>query len=286
MTRYIVQRLLAGIFVMFGVVLVVFIILRLTGDPVALLVAPNATQEDYDRLQEALGLDKPLVVQFAIFLSGVARADFGRSFVFRISASEVVLERFPATVELATATLVMIVFVAIPLGIISATRPNSVFDHAVSAITLVGQAIPSFWLGIMFILLLAVQFGLLPTSGRGGLTHLIMPVITLAARPLSRLSRLTRSEMLEVLTQDYVRTARAKGLSERRVLIGHALKNVALSLLTLIGLDVGYLLGGAIITETVFAWPGIGRLLIDAISQRDFPVVQANVVFMAAIIVV
>lgn len=286
MSRYLIQRFLGGIGVMVGVTLLVFIILRLTGDPAALLLPPEGTKEDYAYLRQRLGLDKPLVTQFAIFVSGAARGDFGKSWFFNTSAREVVLERFPATLELGCATLAIIVLVGIPLGVISAMRPDSLPDQMLSIITLAGQAVPNFWLGIMLMLVFAVHLRLLPTSGRGGIANLIMPAVTLSTYSMSRLCRLSRSEMLEALAEDYVRTARAKGLPEWRVVLSHALRNVSLSLVTLIGFDIGYLIGGAIIVETVFAWPGIGRLMMDSITHRDFPVVQADVVFMSAIIVI
>jgi peptide/nickel transport system permease protein len=284
-TQYLVQRVLGGLIAMLGVSVLVFVLLRLTGDPARLMVAPGSTQADYLRLREVFGLDQPVPVQYAIFLSGIVKGDFGQSFVYKSSAAQVVLERFPATLELAAATFVLIGCIGIPIGIVSATRPNSWVDQLASIGTLAGQAIPHFWLGIMLILLVSVQLRWLPTSGRGGLDHLVLPALTLSAYSVSRLSRVTRSEMLEALSHDYVRTARAKGLRERHVVSRHALKNVALALLTVLGFDAAYLVGGSIITETVFAWPGVGRLVVDAISQRDFPVVQAVVFFMAGLIV-
>jgi len=259
--------------------------LRLSGDPAALLIDPGASKADYEAVLHFYGLDQPLHIQYVRFLSQLVRGDLGNSFRYRQPALHIVVERVPATIELALVAVFLAVVVAVPLGILSAVRHNSLFDHGVSLVTAVGQAIPNYWLGIMFILLFAAQFHLLPTSGRGGLRHLILPCITLAYRPAAKYLRLIRSEMLEVLSQDYIRTARSKGLAERAVLLTHALRNAAIGLVTVMGMDLGYLLGGAVVTETVFAWPGIGRLVVDSVAYRDYPVVQADVIFISISIV-
>lgn len=285
MRAYLVQRALGALIAILGVSVIVFSLLRLTGDPAGLLLDSSATREDYIRLQRALGLDEPLPMQYVRFLAAAAHGDFGNSFRYKQPALQIVLQRVPATAALAASAFALSLIIAIPLGILSAVRHRSALDQTVALATLVGQGMPSFWLGIILILLVAVNLSLLPVSGSGTLAHLVLPAITLAAQPVSKFTRLTRSEVLEVLRQDYVRTARAKGLSERVVQYRHALRNAALALVTVAGLDVGYLLGGSIIVETVFAWPGIGRLMIDAVTQRDFPVVQADVFLIACTVV-
>ena len=286
MGEYAVRRIFLAVLVIFGVSSVVFIILRLSGDPVTLMLPEGATREDYFRVQRIMGLDKPILLQYLIFLERVAQGDFGVSFRYRESAMAVVLERLPATAELALATLAIVVVVAIPIGVLSAVRRGSTFDYFIATVTLSGQSMPNYWFGIMLILFFAVELRILPTSGYGSLRNLILPAITLASQPASRSARFIRSEMLEILAMDYIRTATAKGLARARILIGHGLRNAAIPLITLLGLDIGYLLGGAVVTETVFGWPGVGRLLIDAVNQRDFPVVQATVVFIALTVVV
>ena len=282
MTRYLIARLGQAIVVVLGVLFVVFAILQLTGDPAALMLPPEATLEDIERLRTQMGFDRPLVVQFGRFLAGAVRGDFGRSLRYREqSALEVVLERIPATVELTLATLAWSVPMAFVLGLVAALRRATVGESTVMASALIGQSMPSFWLGLMLILIFAVNLRLLPSSGRGTLAHLVLPALTLGAFFMARLTRLVRSGLLDVLGQDYIRTARAKGVGEWLVVVRHALKNAAIPIVTIVGLDIGTLLGGAVITETVFAWPGVGRLAIDSISVRDFPVVQADVFFLA-----
>jgi len=282
---YIARRALGAVISIVGVSAVVFIILRLSGDPAALLIDPTATQEQYLELRKILGLEGSIPEQYLRFVSSAASGDFGSSFRQGRPALDVVVERLPAIAQLAVGALLLTLIIAIPLGVLSAVHRDSTIDRIASLVTLLGQGIPTFWLGILLILIVSVSWRLLPVSGMGSVAHLVLPTITLAAHPISKFTRLTRSEMLEVLSQDYVRTARAKGLSEAVVRYRHALKNASIGLVTIIGLDVGYLLGGSVIVETVFAWPGIGRLMIDAISQRDFPVVQANVFVMANIVV-
>ena len=285
MAGYLTLRVLRAAIVVLGVSTAVFVILHLSGDPAALMISPESDRSDYERLRTHLGLDKPILVQYWGFLVRLSMGDFGESFQYGQPALSLVLERVPATLQLTTTALLISLGVAVPLGIVSAVRRNSILDYTVSSLTLVGQAVPNFWLGIMLILVFAVELHWLPTSGREHLRALVLPAATLALHPLSKFTRLTRSEILDVLGTDYVRTARAKGLAERAVLFRHALKNAAIALVTLIGLDLGYLLGGAVITETVFAWPGIGRLAVNAIFQRDFPIVQAFVFFVSVVVV-
>lgn len=272
--------------VILGVSLVVFVTIRLSGDPVALLLPPDASRQDYAKLRRALGLDRPVLLQYTLFLAHLVRGDFGISFRSRRPAIALVIERLPASAKLTLSTFVLVLAIAIPLGILSAVRRGSFFDHLVSVATLAGQSMPNYWSAIILILVFAVDLRWVPTSGYGSIRHLILPTVALAFQPASRSARLVRSEMLEILGQDYIRTAKAKGLTELRVLLVHSLRNASIPLVTLLGLDVGYLLGGAIVVETVFSWPGAGRLLIDAVSQRDFPVVQATVVMISVTVVV
>ena len=282
MRRFIARRLLQAVAIIFGVSLVTFGLLHATGDPVALLLPLDATQADRDRLRTQLGLDAPLVVQYWHFVSGAVRGDFGRSIRQSEPALGLVLERLPATLELTLTAMAIAVSVAIPAGIIAAARRGTVVDQAAMLVALIGQSMPNFWLGIMLLLLFSVQLEWLPPFGRGGWQSLLLPAITLAMYSMARTARLVRSGLIDVLGQDYIRTARAKGLREGLVLRRHALRNGLLPVVTVLGLDLAHLLGGAVITETIFAWPGIGRLAVTAIGARDYPVVQA-VVFLVAV---
>lgn len=284
MVQYILRRLIQAVFVILGVVTAVFIITNITGDPVTLMLGDQASAADIERVREQLGLDRPLYVQYFEFLSRAVRGDFQDSLRFGgHSSMDIVLDRYPRTIALAMTALILSVVLAIVLGTISAVKRYSAIDNAVMFLALLGQSIPNFWLGIMLILLFAVNLGWLPSQGYDlSPKHLILPTITLAAPGLARLTRLTRSGMLEVLSSDYIRTARAKGLREQAVLMRHAFKNTSIPLITVIGLDFGTLLGGAIITEQIFQWDGVGQLLVTAINSRDFPVVQAAVFIIAA----
>ena len=284
MAQYIIRRLLQAVLVVFGVVTVVFIILNLTGDPVRLMLGEQASEEDITAVRRQLGLDRPLHEQYFKYLGNVVRGDFGGSIRQRgLPAMDLVLERYPATLRLALTALAFSVLLATIFGIISAVKRFSVLDNVVMFLALFGQSVPNFWLGIMLILIFAVNLGWLPSQGfgDGDPRYLILPMVALAATPLARLTRLVRSGMLEILGQDYIRTARAKGLREGMVVVRHALKNAAIPLVTIIGLDMGALLGGAVVTETIFAWPGVGLLVIESINGRDFPVVQAAVFVIA-----
>jgi peptide/nickel transport system permease protein len=283
--RYLAGRLAWSVVAILGVVTLVFVILRLSGDPAAVLLSPQGTREEYAAIRRSLGLDLPLPVQYALFVARSASGDFGSSFQFGVPALGIVLERIPATLTLTGTASALIVLVAVPLGVLAAVFRSSWIDYVTSGLALLGQAAPNFWLGFMLIILFAVQLRWVPTSGRGTLAHLVLPTLTLALQPIAKIARLTRSEMLEVLGTNYVRTAHAKGVAPAQVTFGHALKNASLSIITVLGLDIGYLLGGAIIVETVFSWPGLGRLVIEAINNRDFPVVQAAVVVIAVFVV-
>ncbi|MET0485635.1 MAG: nickel ABC transporter permease [Candidatus Rokuibacteriota bacterium] len=286
MTTYFVRRLLQSLIVLLGVSFVVFFILHLTGDPALVLLPPDASPEDVRRFREAMGFNDPFLVQYGRFLGGALRGDFGQSIRHGESAFHLVAERMPATFELAGAALLLALVLSIPAGIISAVRRNTALDYFSTVVALLGQSMPTFWLGIMLILLFSVQFHLLPSSGRGTLEHLILPAVTLGLFTTARITRLTRSGMLEVLGQDYIRTARAKGVSNPPVVWKHALKNAAIPIVTIVGIELGTLLGGSVITETIFAWPGVGRLSVQAIANRDYPVVQAAVFLLATTFVV
>jgi peptide/nickel transport system permease protein len=278
---YLARRLAQSLLVLLGVSFVVFFILHLTGDPALVLLPPDATAEDVRRFREAMGFNDPFIVQYGRFLAGALRGDFGQSIRHGESAFALVLERMPATFELAAAALVIALTLAIPAGVISAVRRNTLVDYVSTVVALLGQSMPTFWLGIMLILVFSVQFNVLPSSGRGGIAHLILPAITLGLFTTARITRLTRSGMLEVLGQDYIRTARAMGMAGLPVVWKHAFKNAAVPIVTIVGIELGTLLGGSVITETIFAWPGVGRLSVQAIYNRDYPVVQAAVFLLA-----
>jgi peptide/nickel transport system permease protein len=282
MRTFLFRRLLQSLVVLFGVSFVVFAILHLTGDPALVLLPPDASSEDVRRFREMMGFNDPFFVQYGRFLKGALQGDFGQSVRHGEPAFGLVLERMPATFELAGAALALALCLAIPAGIVSAMRRNTALDYLATVVALFGQSLPTFWLGIMLILLFSVQFHLLPSSGRGTLEHLILPAVTLGLFTTARITRLTRSGMLEVLNQDYIRTARAKGVSDPPVVWKHALKNAAIPIVTIVGIELGTLLGGSVITETIFAWPGVGRLSVQAIANRDYPVVQAAVFLLAS----
>ena len=281
MNVYLIRRLGQSLLVLFGVSCVVFFILYLTGDPALVLLPPDASAEDVVRFREVMGFNDPFIVQYGRFLAGALRGNFGQSIRHGEPAFDLVIERMPATFELAGAGLLLALCLAIPAGIISAVRRNTLPDYVATVIALLGQSMPTFWLGIMLILVFSVQFNLLPSSGRGGLQHLVLPAVTLGLFTTARITRLTRSGMLEVLNQDYIRTARAKGVSNPPIVWKHALKNAAIPIVTIVGIELGTLLGGSVITETIFAWPGVGRLSVQAIYNRDYPVVQAAVFLLA-----
>ena len=279
--RYVVRKLVHTLFVAFGVVTLVFVALRMSGDPAATMLPGDASVDELRDLRRALGLDQPLHVQYLRFLVSAVTGDFGSSLRHQEPAMMLVMERLPATLELAFAALLLSVVVGVPLGILAALHRGRIADMLAMAFAVVGQATPYFWMGIMLILIFAVELQWVPTSGRGGFERLILPAITLGTHFMAVLARLTRTSMLEVLGQNYVTTARAKGLTERVVVLVHALKNAAVPVVTLIGLQFGTLLGGAVVTETIFAWPGVGRLAVQSIFVRDYPVVQAGVFVLA-----
>jgi len=285
MKKYLIRSLLQVIPVLFLISLIVFVLVHVTGDPVTLMLSDTATDEDRAILIQALGLDQPLYVQYFKFLGHLVQGDFGNSFRYQEPALPIVLERLPASFELAIASMVVATVIAIPFGILSATKRNSFLDIFVTGSAVLGKAMPSFWLGIMLILLFSVKLGLLPVSGEGTFAHLILPAITLGTGIAAEMTRLIRSSMLEILQQDYIRTARSKGLSERLVVYRHAFRNSLIPVITIMALQTSHLIGGTLITETVFSWPGMGNLLIQAVNQRDMSIVQASV-FIVSILVI
>ena len=292
MRRYVVRRLLLLIPVLAGVSVIIFMVLHLSpGDPAEIMLGSQATQEDLARLRRELGLTEPLPVQYARWLGHVLRGDLGRSIWTRRPVLTEVLDRFKATLVLTGSGLVLSTVAGIALGIASAVRPNSLLDRLSAVASLFGASMPVFWLGIVLMVVFSLQLGWLPASGMwapygGGdlrdlLSHLALPAVTLAAASVTIIARLTRATMLDVLGQDYIRTARSKGLVEWRVVLRHGLKNALIPIVTVIGVQVGYLLGGAVLTETVFAWPGVGTLMVQGILARDFPLVQGCVLVIA-----
>ncbi len=284
MTGVLARRLVRLAAVCVGVTLITFAILQASGDPVALMM-PEAPEADRVILREAMGFNQPLVIQFGRFLASAARGDFGNSFYHRAPALSLVLERMPTTLTLTCLAMGLALAVSVPVGIYSAVRRNSVVDHVATMGVFLGQSMPVFWTGIMLILVLAVEWRLLPVSGWESWAAVVLPALTLGSFSAPLLLRIVRSSMLDVIGLDYVRTARAKGVTEWAVICRHALRNAALPLVTVTGLQFGLLLGGAVITETVFAVPGVGRLIVGAIRQLDFPVVQAGVFVLAMIVV-
>jgi len=286
MKTYILRRVAQSALTLLGVSVLVFVILRvLPGDPARMLLPDGAPESAVIELNRQLGLREPLFVQYGLFLRSVAHGDFGQSFQYRAPALRVVLERLPATIQLTVAAMLVTIAAGVTLGIGTAVRRGTRYDVAGTILAVLGQSLPNFWLGIMLILFFGVALRWLPTSGFSGWTSLILPGITLAAFPTALVARLTRSSMLEILHRDYIRTGRAKGLAERRVVLHHALRNAAIPVLTVLGLQIGALLGGAVITESVFAWPGMGKLIVDAIFFRDFPVVQTVLILSATVFV-
>jgi peptide/nickel transport system permease protein len=305
MWSYAVSRLLQASIVIVAVTLITFLALQMSGDPTYLYVSDRASAEEIALMRERLGFDRPLHVQYLSFLGGLVRGDTGRSLTYRMPALPIVMERLPATIELTLMAMLIAVTFAIPLGIVAALNRGTAIDGGIMALAMVGQSIPSFWLGIMLILGVGLGLSWLPISGHvpfiepllvgdvaraaenfpQALRYLIMPAFTISLFSLSRNARLVRSSMLEVLSQDFVRTARAKGLKEWTVVIRHALRNAWMPVVTMLGLEFGFLLSGVVVVETVFSWPGVGRLVFNAINQRDIPLVQTAVIIFAFVFI-
>ena len=302
---YMIRRLSQSLLVIFGVTLITFLAMHMGGDPTYLYVSERASNEEIIATRAKLGFDKPLSVQYARFVDGLAHADLGTSLTYRTPALAVVLKRFPATLELTFFALAVAVAVAIPLGVLAAINVGKPLDGGIMLLAMLGQSMPNFWLGIMLILFVGLGLRWLPISGRvplldplldgdivttlsnvpHALPYLIMPGITIALFSLARTSRLVRSSMLETLSQDYIRTARSKGLTELRVILNHALRNAQLPVVTMLGLEFGFLLSGVVVVETIFSWPGVGRLVFNAINHRDIPLVQAAVIIFSIVFV-
>jgi peptide/nickel transport system permease protein len=285
-SQYLVRRLIQFPFILFAVATLVFVIMHAIGDPARLLLNPEGTRQDLANLEAALGLDQPLYVQYLRYLAGLVHGDFGSSFRYHQPALQLVLERLPATLLLTGVSLGVMVPFALTMGILSATHRNGPLDFLATAVAVAGRALPSFWLGLLLILVFSVQFPILPPSGYGDPSQIIMPALTLGLGLAAAVTRLTRSSMLDVLQQDYVRTARAKGLGNQRVLLGHALRSALIPVVTILALQLGAVLSGSVIVETIFAWPGVGRLIVDSIFQYDYPVVEAAVLCIAVLFLV
>jgi peptide/nickel transport system permease protein len=282
--RYVAAKIVLTIPLLLGVTFALFVIGQLTpGDPVLIMLGERALPEEAAQLRTSLGLDQPWYVQYVQYVGNMLRGDLGISYRSKLPVSQEVFSRLPATAELAFAALVFAVALGLSMGIISAVKRNTIVDRIAIVIAMLGSSMPTFWSGLLLIVLFAVNLGWLPASGRGTPLHLIMPAIALGAGGAALIARITRSSMLESLGQDYVRTARAKGLGEQMVVIRHALRNALIPVVTVVGLQIGALLGGAVLTETVFSWPGIGLLTVQSIGQRDFPVLRAAVLLVAVI---
>ena len=277
MHRFIIARVFQSIITLLILSLAVFLSVHLSGDAASFLLGPEATAADYEQIKENMGLNRPLVIQYGDFLLNIVQGDFGRSHLMRRSARDVLLERLPATLQLAGAAFVLSIIVGIPLGVLSAVKRDTFLDNLGKLFATMGIATPNFWIAIMLVLLFGAILGWLPTYGRGGIDHFILPAFVLGWSSMAGMVRLGRSSMLEVLDSEYVKFARIKGLSERVVIYKHALKNAIIPLLTFSGLTLAGLLNGSVAVEVVFAWPGIGRLMLEGISRRDFPIVQATV---------
>ena len=298
---FLIKRLIQAVAVLAAVSIIVFFVMSFTGDPVLMLVPPDATEEQIEDARRELGLDKPLWVQYAVFMHNLSRGDMGKSYIFKQPVVKLITERIPATFELVGCAILLSLFISIPGGVYAAAKPKSLVSRLFMTGSLFGISLPSFWVGILLIFLFAVEWGVLPSSGRGpttailgihfsflswgGLRHIALPSITLALGTLAVTMRLVRAQMLEVLRQDFIKFARAKGVSPRRLLFAHALKNALIPVVTFFGLQVGTLIAFATVTETIFAWPGMGKLLIDAINSSDRPIIVAYLMFVAAIFV-
>lgn len=285
MLAFLLRRVIYALFVLIGVSTIVFFLMYLTGDPTLAMVPQDATPQQIQEVRHRMGFDRPFIVQYGLFISRAVRGDFGFSYRLQQPALRVVMDRMPATLRLAAVSVGISLLVAVPIGIIAAVKRNSLVDRLTMIGVLFGQSMPTFWFGIMAIVIVSVKLRWLPTSGYQGPKYLILPGLTLGLYTSAIIARILRSSLIEALGRDYIRTARAKGLSEARVLFRHALRNAWIPVITVVGLQIGYLMGGSIITETVFSYPGMGLLTIQAILGQDMPVVQAFVVTVAAIIV-
>lgn len=286
MLRYFIKRLLLAVPVLLVTALLVFSALHLAGgDPVNLLAGPTAPIETREAIRKKLGLDKPLPVQFGIYLANLARGDLGNSIMNRREVSEMIVQKLPITAELGVAAFALAYLLAIPLGIVAALKRNTFIDWSSMMVALIGVSMPGFWLGLILIITFSLKYRLLPPIGYGDIKTLIMPTLALGLPRVGRIARITRSSLLEVIGQDYIRTARAKGLAERVVVLKHALRNAVMPIISLMGLDMGYIIGGSVVIESVFARSGIGDMMLRAIYSRDFPVLQGTIFVLALAII-
>jgi ABC-type dipeptide/oligopeptide/nickel transport system permease component len=287
MTGLITRRLALGVFVMWGCVTLIFLIVRLApGDQAAVALGPDATAEEVEAARSRLGLDRPLPLQYLSYLGRAITLNFGQSYRLSQPAMDAVLSRFPATLQLTVAAMAIAVIVGLTLGCLAGARPNSLLDRAISTAAISLQSFPTFWVGIMLILIFALRLRLLPSAGSGSLSHLILPAVTLSLPQIAIVTRLTRSSLAESMQDAYIQTARSKGLTETQVLVGHALRNSLIPVITIVAVQSGVLLGGAVVVENVFAWPGLGSLLVSSVAARDYAVVQATALVIAAAVVV
>ncbi|WP_040978614.1 ABC transporter permease [Oceanobacillus jeddahense] len=286
MKKYLLNRILQIIPVLFIISFVVFVLVYVAGDPVALMLPEDASESDRQAMRDALGLNDPFYIQYFSFLGDLMQGNFGTSFRYNQPALPLVLERLPATMELAAASMIIAIIISIPMGIYSARKQNTFADLFITGGSVLGKAMPNFWLGILLILLFAVNVQLFPVSGRGTFIHLVLPALTLGTGIAAEMTRLIRSNMLEIFSQDYIRTAKSKGVSNQVLVYKHAFRNSLIPVVTIMGLQLSHLVSGALITESVFSWPGIGLLLVQAVNGRDMAVVQAAVIVIALIVIV
>ena len=285
MTSYIANRLAQGLLTVWIVVTIVFVVLNLSGDPIRMMLPPTASAEDVAAMREAFGFDKPLPQRYVRFLAQVVKLDFGKSIQTRMPAVRQVLQRFPATLLLAFSSLFVAALIGVPLGILAAVRRGRALDALAVSISLVGQSIPVFWIALLLILVFGVFWPILPPSGYGTVRHLVLPMATIALFLSAGITRVTRTSMVEVLPQVYLTTARAKGIPERRVILKHALRNASIPIITQLGLQLRFVLGGSVVVESIFGWPGLGQLLAQAAYSRDYPLVTAATFFIACLII-
>lgn len=285
-SRFVAQRLVQTLLTILLLSVIVFALARISGDPVAIMAPPEASEAELDQLRAKLGLDQPILVQYWRFLSNAAQGDFGTSIKWNSSAAEIIIDRFPATILLSATSMLFGLLLALPVGILSAVKRDTWFDNVGKVVALTGQSMPTFWFGILLILVFSLYVPIFPTSGYGTAAHLVLPSITLGGFVAASIMRVTRSSMLDALEADYVRTARSKGVAEWRVVMVHALKNGAIPILTITALQAATILRGAVVTESVFAWPGVGKIAVDAVYARDFPLVQAAVLFMGVVFLI
>lgn len=285
-SRFVAQRLVQTLLTILLLSVIVFALARVSGDPVAIMAPPEASEAELNQLRAKLGLDQPILVQYWRFLSNAVQGDFGTSIKWNSSAAEIIIERFPATILLSATSMLFGLLLALPVGILSAVKRDTWFDNVGKVVALTGQSMPTFWFGILLILVFSLYVPIFPTSGYGSAAHLVLPSVTLGGFVAASIMRVTRSSMLDALEADYVRTARSKGVAEWRVVMVHALKNGAIPILTITALQAATILRGAVVTESVFAWPGVGKIAVDAVYARDFPLVQAAVLFMGVVFLI